>query len=89
VQSPPDGVVNVVYDSHTLTAQGGDGTYTWSLVSTSVNCSGTGITRRCSSLPAGLSLSRDGVITGTPTEAGTWIFGVEVSASGWQSGRGT
>ena len=75
VQSPPDGVVNVVYDPHTLTAQGGDGSYTWSLVS--------------GSLPTGLSLSRDGVLTGTPTEAGTWIFAVRVGADGWQPGRGT
>lgn len=29
------------------------------------------------SLPPGLTLEEDGRIAGTPTEAGTWLFGVE------------
>ncbi|HET6934802.1 MAG TPA: putative Ig domain-containing protein [Candidatus Angelobacter sp.] len=49
-----DGVVNVPY-SQTLTASGANGTLTWSIKS--------------GSLPAGLSLSSSGVISGTPTTA--------------------
>lgn len=51
-----DGVVNVPY-SQTLTATGANGTLTWSVTS--------------GSLPAGLSLSAGGVISGTPTTATT------------------
>jgi hypothetical protein len=51
-----DGVVNVPY-SQTLSASGANGTLTWSLKS------GT--------LPAGLSLSAGGLISGTPTTATT------------------
>ena len=48
--SLPDGVVDVVYETQTLTTTAGEGSYMWWLVS--------------GSLPTGLSLSRDGVITG-------------------------
>ena len=48
----PDGTVNVPY-SQTLTATGATGTLTWSLKS--------------GALPAGLTLSSAGVISGTPT----------------------
>lgn len=51
----PDGTVGTAY-SQTLTAAG-DATITWSVTS--------------GSLPAGLSLSSGGAITGTPTTAGT------------------
>ena len=51
----PDGTVGAAY-SQTLTATG-DATITWSVTS--------------GSLPAGLSLSSGGAITGTPTTAGT------------------
>ena len=47
----------------TLQATGGTGSYVWSLAG------GT--------LPAGLSLSSDGVISGTPVQAGTFAFTVE------------
>ena len=66
--SPASGTVNVSY-SVTLTATGGTGTgYSWSV--------STG------SLPAGLSLSSGGAITGTPTTAGTSNFTVRVADSG-------
>ena len=55
--------------SHTLAASGGDGSsYSWSL---------TG-----GALPAGLSLSSGGVISGTPTAMETANFTVQVSSAG-------
>ena len=51
-----------------LQASGGTPGYTWSL--------------RSGSLPAGLSLSAGGVISGTPTAAGTFSFTVQVTDSG-------
>jgi hypothetical protein len=50
----PDGYVNTPY-SWQLSAYGGSGSYTWSIWS--------------GSLPAGLSLSSSGLISGTPTTA--------------------
>lgn len=49
------GVVGTVYADHQLTATGGASPYTWT----------------STTLPAGLSLSSTGVLSGTPTEAGT------------------
>ncbi|MFC1660074.1 putative Ig domain-containing protein [Gemmatimonadota bacterium] len=64
----PGGTVGTAY-SQTLAATGGDGTYTWSLAS------GT--------LPGGLSLAAGtGVISGTPTTAGTSNFTVQVASAG-------
>ena len=68
--TPPtanSGSVGAAY-SQTLTATGGAGpsTYTWSLAS------GT--------LPPGLTLSAAGVLSGTPTTAGTFSFTVQVSS---------
>ena len=54
--------------SQTLVASGGKAPYTWALA--------TG-----SALPAGLTLSTAGVISGTPTTAGTVNFGVTVTDS--------
>jgi hypothetical protein len=48
----PPGTVNTAY-SHQMSAYGGSGTYTWSIYA--------------GSLPAGLSLSSSGLISGTPT----------------------
>jgi hypothetical protein len=60
----PDGQVGVFY-SQSLTAIGGDGSYTWSIIA--------------GSLPAGLSLvPSTGLISGTPTTAGTSNFTVQV-----------
>ncbi|MCZ7605607.1 MAG: putative Ig domain-containing protein [Planctomycetota bacterium] len=56
------GTVGAVYATVTLTATGGTGPYTYSVLS--------------GALPAGLSLSPAGDITGTPTTAGTANFTV-------------
>ena len=64
--SLPSGVVNRSY-SATLTVQGGVPPYSWSL---------TG-----GNLPAGLSLSSGGTISGTPTAQGNSSFTVQVSDS--------
>lgn len=62
-----DAVVGTAY-SETLSVTGGTGPYTWSLAS--------------GSLPTGLSLSSSGVISGTPSAAGTFTFAVTVTDSG-------
>jgi len=63
----PAAQVGVVY-AQTLTASGGVAPYTWSLASGST-------------LPAGLSLSSSGVISGTPTTNGSFSFTAQVSDS--------
>jgi hypothetical protein len=60
----PSGIVASPYNA-TLTATGGNGTYTWAISS--------------GSLPSGLSLSTAGVISGTPMIGGTFLFVVQVS----------
>jgi hypothetical protein len=60
----PNGEADGSY-SQTLTANGGNGTLTWSLAS------GT--------LPDGLSLAADGTLTGTPNTPGTATFTVKVA----------
>ncbi len=60
------GTTGAAYSAQ-LAAAGGDGSYSWSWVTT---------------LPAGLSLSPDGAITGTPTTAGTSSFTVRVASGG-------
>jgi len=62
--SLPTGQVNTAY-SATLTASGGTPPYSWSVAS--------------GSLPAGLSLSAGGIISGTPSASGTSSFTVQVS----------
>jgi hypothetical protein len=61
------GTTNVAYNSQQLAAGGGQPPYIWSLAS--------GV------LPPGLSLSTNGVISGTPTTAGTSSFVVQVTDS--------
>jgi hypothetical protein len=61
------GTVGAAY-SAALAETGGSGTLTWALASGS-------------SLPAGLSLSSSGTISGTPTSAGTTSFTVKVTDS--------
>ncbi len=53
--SLPNGITNVFYPTTTLAAQGGTPPYSWT----------------ASGLPSGLSLSSSGVLSGTPTTAGT------------------
>jgi large repetitive protein len=60
--SLPSGSVGTAYTSTTLTAGGGIGPYTYSLSS--------------GSLPPGLTLSSAGVVSGTPTSAGSFSFTV-------------
>ena len=65
----PTGYVGSNYTSTTLTASGGSGSgYTWSV------SSGT-------SIPAGITLSPAGVLSGKPTAAGSNSFGVTVTDS--------
>jgi uncharacterized protein YjdB len=62
-----NGTTNVTYSS-TLAATGGTGAFSWSLA--------------VGPLPAGLTLSTAGVISGRPTTKGTSTFTVQVSDSG-------
>ncbi len=62
----PDGRVDTIYQTATLTATGGTTPYTWSLAEDT-------------SLPPGLSLSNNGIISGTPTEKGNFKFTVQVT----------
>ena len=64
--SLPSGQVNVAYNQ-ALAATGGTAPYTWTVQS------GT--------LPAGLTLSTAGVLSGTPTSAGTYTFALTVTDS--------
>ena len=64
VSSLPDGTVGVPYPSVTFSATGGTGTYSWFVDGTSIS--------------AGLDLSTSGVLSGTPTVAGTFNVSVTV-----------
>ncbi|MBA7635960.1 hypothetical protein ES703_43571 [subsurface metagenome] len=64
--SLPDGVVAITYNQ-TLSANGGNGDYSWSLVQ------GQG------ALPDGLSLGSNGAISGEPTIMDTFNFTVQVT----------
>lgn len=57
------GEVGVTYAPVTLSASGGVPPYTWTSIG---------------SLPAGLALSSDGVVSGTPAQNGYFAFGVQV-----------
>jgi hypothetical protein len=70
--SLPMATVGATY-STTLSASGGSGTKTWTVTA--------------GSLPAGLSLSANGVVSGTPTAQGTASFTANVSAGGASSQR--
>lgn len=63
----PDGQVGAAY-THTYASSGGTGTKVWDVA--------TG------SLPGGLSLSSGGVLSGTPTTAGTSTYTVRVTDAG-------
>ena len=68
----PGATVGAAY-STTLSASGGSGTKSWAITA--------------GSLPAGLSLSSNGVVSGTPTSPGTASFTAKVSAGGASSQR--
>jgi large repetitive protein len=69
----PNGILNAVYSPVTLAATGGS--------DSSANYSWTWAAATGSSLPAGLSLSTTGVITGTPTAGGAFSVTVTVADS--------
>jgi len=67
--SLPSGRLTTIYTQF-LSASGGDGTFTWSIVA--------------GALPNGLSLhSTNGVITGTPNTVGEFFFTVQVASGGY------
>jgi hypothetical protein len=68
--APPSGWTNTVY-SDTLTESGGTAPFTWSV--------------SAGSLPAGISLSADGTLSGTPTATGISSFTVKVTDANSQS----
>ena len=68
--APPPGWTHTVYGD-TLTESGGTAPFTWSVSS--------------GSLPAGISLSADGNLSGTPTATGTFSFTVQVTDANSQS----
>ncbi|HLJ47001.1 MAG TPA: putative Ig domain-containing protein [Bryobacteraceae bacterium] len=70
----PAGTVNTAYPSTTLGATGGTPPYTWSVTA--------------GALPAGLSLSAAGVISGTPTAAGTFSFTATVTDAAQRTANG-
>jgi hypothetical protein len=70
----PAGTVGVVYTTQQLAATGGTNSYTWALAS------GT--------LPAGLTLSTSGAITGTPTASGVSAFVASATDANGQSIHG-
>ena len=65
----PDGAVGTLYRAP-LQAEGGEPPYQWSRLP------GGGL------LPPGMFLNGQGVITGTPTETGTFNFGIQVTDRG-------
>ncbi|MGP0025939.1 MAG: beta strand repeat-containing protein, partial [Streptosporangiaceae bacterium] len=68
--APPPGWTHTVYGD-TLTESGGTSPFTWSVSS--------------GSLPAGISLSADGNLSGTPTATGTYSFTVKVTDANSQT----
>lgn len=68
----PEAMVGAAY-STTLSASGGSGTKTWTVAA--------------GSLPAGLSLSSSGVLSGTPTAPGAASFTAKVAAGGASAQR--
>jgi len=64
--SLPEGNINTSYNA-TLFASGGVLPYTWSIIS--------------GNLPPGLTLNSNGVISGTPTQSGTYTFTIKVTDS--------
>ncbi len=71
--SLPDGKISTAY-VQLVTASGGTPPYSWTLVG---------------SLPTGMSLSTDGVISGTPTVTGQFTFALQVTDSLGQTKSGS
>ena len=70
----PSGMVNVQYPIQVLSASGGNAPYTFTVAA--------------NSLPAGLTLSPGGAISGTPTVTGTFQLAVTVSDSSFPAQTG-
>ena len=64
--SLPNGTNGVAYPTVTLSATGGQTPYTWSLASGST-------------MPPGLNLSSGGVISGTPTQSGSYVVTIQMT----------
>jgi hypothetical protein len=64
----PQGSVDATYPATTLSAFGGTPGYSWSMAGET-------------SLAPGLTLSETGVISGTPTQSGTFVFDIRVTDS--------
>ena len=58
----------------TMSATGGTGAVSWTAIGP---------------LPAGLTLAANGVVSGTPTEAGTFLFDVRVTDTNWEGDSDT
>ena len=71
----------ITFEDALLTAGQVDTAYSATLTATGADS----ITFTSDDLPAGLTLNSDGTISGTPTEAGTYLFTVTASAAGAQS----
>src|SRR4029077_136058 len=65
--NPPSALPGVPY-SFSFSATGGFGAYSWSILA--------------GALPAGMTMTPDGVLSGTPTTLGSWALLVEVSSGG-------
>ncbi|RCW28296.1 putative Ig domain-containing protein, partial [Ciceribacter lividus] len=70
----PDGTVATAY-SKTMSASAGTAPYTYAVAS--------------GSLPAGLTLSSGGILSGTPTTAGSYSFAVKATDANGTTGEGT
>ena len=70
--SPPNGLGNAAYNQSLASATGGTAPYTYAVTS--------------GALPAGLTLSTDGTLSGTPTAAGTFNFAVTATDSSTGTG---
>lgn len=69
--SLPNGTLNAAYPSTLLTASGGTGSYSWSALS---------------GLPAGMNVSLAGVLSGAPTQSGTFSVALHATSPGATSG---
>ncbi len=74
--SLPNGQYNAPYTPQTLSATSGTAPYTWTLGSGGV-------------LPAGMTLSPSGSISGTPAQAGVWSIPITVTDANSLSANGT
>ena len=73
--TPPVGVVTYSYDGFNIGASGGSPPFTWAVTS--------------GALPGGLQLGADGLLSGTPTVAGSFTFTVTATDSAQTPGTGS